>query len=198
MAELPEVKKFGPAVIVGILALAFAGVPASDAAPAGAISDAAAVGPMANAVRLNPPAPPAPAVLPAAPASATPAIMQETVDRVNTERAGRGLAPVTYDARLGAAAQAHSQDQAARGQITHTGGDGSTVDVRLDRVGYPWASVAENVAYGSPGLPEVMADWMNSDDHRRNILSANTQIGIGVAYGSDGRPYWTLVLASPR
>jgi uncharacterized protein YkwD len=38
---------------------------------------------------------------------------------------------------------------------------------------------------------------MASDGHRRNILSANTELGVGVAAGADGRLYWTQVFATP-
>lgn len=75
-------------------------------------------------------------------------------------------------------------------------------------MGPPWSSgstapgsrrsAAENVAYGYGTPAAVMAGWMNSDGHRRNILSSNTHIGVGLAYGANGRPYWTQVFATPR
>lgn len=82
--------------------------------------------------------------------------------------------------------------------MSHTGSDGSTLAVRVDRVGYGWRSVAENVAAGYPDAAGVMAGWMASDGHRGNILSANVDLGVGLAYGADGRPYWTQVFAAPR
>ena len=117
--------------------------------------------------------------------------------RVNAERAARGLAPMRLDDRLVLAAQRHSEDQARSGRMSHTGSDGSTLAVRVDRVGYGWRSVAENVAYGYPDAAAVMAGWMASDGHRGNILSANVDLGVGLAYGADGRPYWTEVFAAP-
>lgn len=80
--------------------------------------------------------------------------------------------------------------------MTHSGNDGSTVALRVDRVGYPWTTVAENVAVGYPDTASVMAAWMASDGHRGNILSANTHIGVGRAYDADGLPCWTQVFAS--
>ncbi len=96
------------------------------------------------------------------------------------------------------AAQRHSEDQANRGQMSHTGGDGSNLAGRVDRVGYDWGRLAENVAFGFPDVASVMDGWMASDGHRRNILSAHTEFGVGLAYGADGRPYWTQVFGSPR
>jgi uncharacterized protein YkwD len=101
-----------------------------------------------------------------------------------------------YDDRLVSAAQQHSDDQARVSRMSHTGSDGSTVAVRVDRVGYPWQSLAENVADGYPDVTTVMARWMASDGHRRNILSANVDLGVGLAHGADGRPIWTQVFAT--
>lgn len=67
---------------------------------------------------------------------------------------------------------------------------------RVRRVGYPWTRVAENVAFGYLDTASVMAAWMASDDHRGSILSANTHIGVGLAYDADGLSYWTQVFAS--
>jgi uncharacterized protein YkwD len=122
---------------------------------------------------------------------------QAVFDLVNSERVARGLRPMTYDTKLALAAQRHSADQAQSGRMSHTGSDGSTMVERIDRVGFAWRSAAENVAYGYGTPAAVMAGWMNSDGHRRNILSSNTHIGVGLAYGTDGRPYWTQVFATP-
>jgi uncharacterized protein YkwD len=124
-------------------------------------------------------------------------MLREMLDRVNAERSARGLASIRIDDRLTLAAQRHSDDQAGRGQMSHMGSDGSGLTVRVDRAGYEWRSVAENVAYGYTDPASVMAGWMASAGHRRNILSANTDLGVGLAYGADGRPYWTQVFASP-
>ncbi len=81
--------------------------------------------------------------------------------------------------------------------MTHTGADGSTVAVRVDRTGYEWSILAENVAYGYSDAATVMAGWMASDGHRRNILSPHVDLGVGLAYGADGRAYWTQVFGTP-
>jgi len=187
-------------VAAALLVGAFVGPSAVVAAPI-AIGGPASTASLARAVRVNPPAPAAPAPAPPAPAPPAPpaasSILSDMLDRVNAERSARGLAPVSYDDQLVLAAQRHSDDQARRGQMTHTGGDGSTLAVRVDRVGYSWSRLGENVAYGFPDAASVMAGWMASDGHRRNILSANTEFGLGLALGADGRPYWTQVFGSP-
>ena len=55
---------------------------------------------------------------------------------------------------------------------------------------------AENVAAGSPTAADVMSAWMGSGAHRTNILNSSAvHIGVGLAYSSNGTPYWTMVLA---
>ncbi len=171
-------------VAAAVLIGALASTSAVAAAPT-AINEPATTASLARAERLRPPARQASLSL------------GDMLDRVNAERSARGLAPMRYDDRLILAAQRHSADQAARGQMSHAGGDGSTLDVRIDRVGYPWRSIAENVAHGQQDAASVLAAWMASDGHRRNILSANTQFGVGLAVGADGLTYWTQVFASP-
>lgn len=93
---------------------------------------------------------------------------------------------------LNLAAQNHSQDQANRRTMSHTGSDGSSLATRMARAGYVgWTRISENVAYGQPDVVTVMNAWMNSPGHRANILGQVTAVGFGQARGSNGRIYWT-------
>ena len=111
---------------------------------------------------------------------------------LNAQRAAAGAGPLADCGTLDVAAQLHSEDQAARTSMGHTGSDGSSPWDRMARAGYSgWNAVAENVAYGYPTVADVMAGWMGSTGHRANILDpALTQVGTGLATGH-GRPYWT-------
>jgi uncharacterized protein YkwD len=101
----------------------------------------------------------------------------EVVRLVNVERQRRGLRPLSVNPKMMADARQWSEVQASRGRMYHS------------RMGY-----AENVAYGQTTPQEVVRTWMNSPGHRRNILAANrSQIGVGLAYGNGGRPYWSQV-----
>lgn len=155
-----------------------------EGAPSG-LDQALSSGGLRTAQRLDPPKPQAPSPI------------RQVLDLVNAERAARGLPAMVADQRLDLAAQRHSDDQAAMRRMSHTGSDGSTMVQRIDRVGFPWRSAAENVAYGYPSASAVMAGWMNSTGHRLNILGPNTHIGVGLAYGTDGLAYWTQVFATP-
>lgn len=81
------------------------------------------------------------------------------LDLVNAARRKRGLRPLCLNAKLIAAAQAHANDQAAMRRMSHTGSDGSKVWHRVQRRGYSWYFVAENVAYGYPSVQDVFRAW---------------------------------------
>jgi uncharacterized protein YkwD len=111
------------------------------------------------------------------------------VAMVNEERESAGCDPVSADDRLTSAAEGHSQDQADRGEMTHTGSDGSTSGERATRAGYEWSKIAENVASGTTSAERAMELWMESSGHRKNIIDcAYEHIGVAQVDG-----YWTQV-----
>ena len=113
---------------------------------------------------------------------------------INAERTAQNRAPLVYDAALETAAQAHAQDMARNGFFSHTGSDGSDIGQRLSRAGYRFCFGAENIASGQRGLSEVMAAWMGSRGHRRNILNRKAQaVGLVQTPGNIG----VMVLAAP-
>lgn len=139
------------------------------------------------APRCTPPPVPAPS-----------SVIRQVVDITNQRRADNGLPPLAIDATLNRVAQNHSAEQAARRTMSHTGADGSDAGQRISRAGYTWSAWGENVAVGYPDAASVMAGWMNSPGHRANILRGTfTEIGIGLAYATNGAPYWTMDLARP-
>ena len=134
--------------------------------------------------------------LPAAPAHAATggAETEAVVAQVNEERESAGCSSVTVDGRLTTAAQRHSQDQADRGVMTHTGADGSTTGERATRAGYRWSRIGENVASGTTSAERVMTMWMNSSGHRANIVNCEYRhIGVARVGG-----YWTQVFGRPK
>ncbi len=125
--------------------------------------------------------------------------LAEVVDRTNAERARHGLPPLAADARLTAAAQAHSADMVRRGFFAHESPDGSQVWDRAVAAGYAYRKVAENIAAGQRTADEVVHGWMHSPGHRANILDRDlTQIGVGRAEGGPHGVYWTQVFGAPR
>jgi len=120
----------------------------------------------------------------------------ELLRLTNAERSQYGLSALTLNSQLGAAAQNHAVDMAQNNYFDHTGLNGSTPAIRATTAGYKYSYVGENIAAGYATPVETIAQWMNSEGHRANILNVNyTEIGFGYAYqkGSDYRHYWVQV-----
>ena len=90
-------------------------------------------------------------VPPVAPASAEqdPGFERALLAAINQVRAQHRLRPVRIDPRLTAAARDYARELAERRSIEHTGRDGRHVNDRVDRQGYVWGFVAENLARGA-------------------------------------------------
>ena len=129
---------------------------------------------------------------------APPTLQEQVITITNQDRAAYGLGPVSANSALTNAAQAHSNDQAWANTMSHTGTDGSNAAARISRAGYRYSAWGENVAAGYGDPAAVMTAWMNSPGHRANILNGTyTQIGIGLAYATNGTPYFTMELGRP-
>ena len=126
-------------------------------------------------------------------------VQAATLCLLNGERADRGLAPLTENAKLAQAALGHSQDMVANSYFSHDGRNGSDVVDRIKATGYlptngRW-SVGENLAWGTGTLATpagIVNAWMNSQGHRDNILRGDyKEIGFGLVTGnpksSDGQ-----------
>jgi uncharacterized protein YkwD len=115
------------------------------------------------------------------------------LDLINQQRAQAGCSPLAENSQLQAAADRHAKDLATPGtDFSHTGSDGSTMGQRVTAAGYPWGSVAENIAQNYSNQDTVTA-WMNSPGHKRNILNC-TYTDAGTA--SSGGMY-VAVFAAP-
>lgn len=118
------------------------------------------------------------------------AFEQRVLDLVNVERGRHGLAPLRYNRQLDAASEGHTRHMAAVQRMAHAGiGDGDPGS-RILAQGFD-RSWGENVATGQLSPEQVVAEWMASPGHRRNILDPKFQ-QMGVAYGTaaNGRTYW--------
>lgn len=123
------------------------------------------------------------------------AYAQEVVRLVNIERADAGLAPLTMDATLSAAAQVRAQE--IDESFSHTRPDGSSCFTVLKDFGITYRACGENIAKGSPTPERVVEGWMNSAGHRANILSANfTTIGVGVFADAAGTLHWAQLFTA--
>jgi uncharacterized protein YkwD len=111
------------------------------------------------------------------------------LSQLNAIRVQHGLQPVKISARLTASATQHSQEMGADGYFEHSSHDGTVFWKRIDRwygqEGFSYWSVGENLLWSSPDVDPAGALqlWMNSPEHRANILSARwREIGISAAH----------------
>ncbi len=145
---------------------------------------------------VAPPSTPPPSLRSAEPSEA-PDLSEQLVKAHNARRAKAGLPPLFPNALLDAAAVGHAGDMADRRKMAHRGGDGSSPFERIDRQGYRYRAAGENVAYGFDDVESVMAGWMRSPGHRRNILGHYSEIGVGRAIAKDGAAYWSVTFGTP-
>ena len=108
---------------------------------------------------------------------------------VNIERLRYGLSPLSLDD--GAVNVAHIRAEEIVHNFSHTRPDGSSCFTAAQEAGVSYRYAGENIAYGYPTPAQVVDGWMNSEGHRKNILSASfNRIGVG-CYESRGVLYWT-------
>jgi uncharacterized protein YkwD len=112
-----------------------------------------------------------------------------TLELHNAHRLRDGLPPFCVDAKLTAAARAHSDDMVAQSYFSHSSYDGTQFGTRVTGFGYtPFRVLAENIAWGSGslgGAEHTFQNWLGSAGHRANIQNALLrEIGIGVSAGS--------------
>ncbi len=116
---------------------------------------------------------------------------QAILDGVNQQRINNGLPPLQLDPLLTQAAQSHVDDIVSGNAWGHYGSDGSTVQIRVARTGFPSDWVSENWVMSQS--PESAVDWwMNDWIHRVNILTPHwDKIGVGAALSGNG--WWVFV-----
>jgi len=117
------------------------------------------------------------------------AFESRVIDLTNEQRRKNGLSNLQPDTALSNVAQEKSNDMQAKNYFSHTSPTyGSPFDMMRD-FGVTYSSAGENIAMGQQSAEEVVNAWMNSEGHRKNILSPNfTHIGVG--HTGSGN-YWT-------
>jgi uncharacterized protein YkwD len=101
----------------------------------------------------------------------------------------RGTSPRVALARsegMSRGARDHARDQ-ARGATGHTGSDGSTMGVRMNRYGRWTGRLTESISYGPATAHDVVAELLIDDavpdrGHRRNLLDPDVRVA-GIACG---------------
>jgi uncharacterized protein YkwD len=101
----------------------------------------------------------------------------------NNSRAANGLPPPGWNGQLGCLATSWSQSMASSNSFYHR--DLNSVITSPGYAGYH--TLGENILRGpaSMSASDMHTAWVNSSDHRANILSpAYSSMGIGLAYAN--------------
>lgn len=105
-------------------------------------------------------------------------VRNQILQLVNQARAEAGLQPLRTTSALNSAAQTRAQELSQ--VYSHNRPDGSSCFTVLGEKGISYRSAGENIAIGYKTAQQVFNAWMNSEGHRKNILSEKfTHIGIG-------------------
>lgn len=119
---------------------------------------------------------------------------------LNTARQSIGLRPVSLNSQLNQAAALQAQYTADQRQLSHQDVTGNQVDARVERFGYQWESVAENLlANWTLDGTATFQQWQNSPSHNANMMNPNiTEVGLAYHVTSYGQVYHAMVLARPE
>ena len=134
---------------------------------------------------------------------------QRLLEQLNAARArarqcgGQAFAaapPLSWNAELGVAAEAHSRAMANANFFAHRGRDGRTPGDRAELAGYNGRQIGENLAAGLDASPRVVEGWLASPGHCATLMNPQFR-DLGAAYAvdpkSDAGIYWTALFGTP-
>jgi uncharacterized protein YkwD len=113
-------------------------------------------------------------------------------DLTNATRVKHGLQPLTWDDHVKITARDHSADMAINQYFDHTNLEGQSPFDRMEEDQIAFRMAGENLAAGQISSIFAHEGLMNSIGHRENILQKDFEsLGIGVAFDSNEKPYFT-------
>lgn len=125
---------------------------------------------------------------------AAPAMAAETpAELISNFRLEHGEVRVGHDATLDRIALEQARAMAAKDHLSHEALGPFTRRIAPARAG----RAAENIAYGYESFEKTLGQWIDSSEHRKNLLLHNaSRVGIASARDASGkRTYWAMVIA---
>ena len=128
-----------------------------------------------------------------------PAFEQAVVEQTNLIRMQNGLPPLKRVQSLAESARFHAADMSVNNYFDHNTlarSNGQITEVcdtwnRIEAYYSNWQALAENIAAGQRTPEIAMNGWMNSPEHKHNILSPNySEIGVGYFEGNGEYHYY--------
>jgi len=114
-------------------------------------------------------------------------------EMISNFRVQHGEGRVTLDATLNRIAREQAEAMAAKDVLDH-----SVLGQFSARIA-PSGSrrAAENIAYGYDSFPKTLNQWIESPEHRKNLLLTNaSRVGVASAKSKTGRTYWSMEIAA--
>ncbi|WP_035720659.1 CAP domain-containing protein [Bradyrhizobium sp. ARR65] len=126
-------------------------------------------------------------------AHSTSAAEPSPAEQISNFRLKHGEVSVTTDATLNRIALEQAKAMAAKDQLSHEVLGSFSSRIAPSRAG----RAAENIAYGYPTFDKTLEQWINSSEHRKNLLLHNaSRVGIASAKDASGkRIYWAMEIA---
>lgn len=117
-------------------------------------------------------------------------LKNELLSLINTARKNANLNSLSSDVSLSNAAQIKSDDMVKNNYFSHTSSTYGSPFKLMQDLGISYSSAGENIA-GNSSVEKAFNSWMNSDTHKKNILSSNyNYVGIGI---TDSKTYGKII-----
>ncbi len=110
--------------------------------------------------------------------------VQDLLNLTNQKRADAGDRPLSLDPQLTQAAEAKAHDMFLYNYWAHNSPQGKVPWDFIKTTDYPYIYAGENLARGFTSASDVVEAWMNSPEHRENMLSKNyDNVGFAMQRG---------------
>jgi len=125
--------------------------------------------------------------------SASVAAAESPAELISNYRLKHGEVKVVRDATLDRIAMEQARAMAAKDHLSHDALGSFSRRIAPSGAG----RAAENIAYGYESFEKTLGQWIDSNEHRRNLLLRNaTRVGIASARDASGkRTYWAMEIA---
>jgi len=126
-------------------------------------------------------------------ALASAAAAESPAEQISSYRLKHGEVKVVRDATLDRIAMDQARAMAAKESLSHEALGSFSSRIAPSGAG----RAAENIAYGYDNFEKTLDQWINSSEHRKNLLlSKATRVGIASAKDASGkRTYWAMEIA---
>jgi len=121
------------------------------------------------------------------------AAAESPAEQISSFRLRHGEVKVVRDATLDRIAMDQARAMAAKETLSHEALGSFSRRIAPSGAG----RAAENIAYGYDNFEKTLDQWINSSEHRKNLLlSRATRVGIASAKDASGkRTYWAMEIA---